>query len=98
MGEARAFSTTSMPMPAGSPRAITSSCLGFVESWEPIAVLRLLLLGCLLVGLASGLSNGWIELNLSRFLEDVGLSQPEEDEDFDFNRWLIEGKNAGQIE
>lgn len=61
-------------------------------------MLRLLLLGCLLVGLASGLSNGWIELNLSRFLEDVGLSQPEEDEDFDFNRWLIEGENAGQME
>jgi hypothetical protein len=61
-------------------------------------VLRLLLLGCLLVGLASGLSNGWIELNLSRFIEDVGLSQPEEDEDFDFNRWLIEGENAGQME
>jgi hypothetical protein len=69
-----------------------------VESWEPIAVLRLLLLGCLLVGLASGLSNGWIELNLSRFLEDVGLSPPEEGEDFDFNRWLIEGENAGQTE
>ena len=61
-------------------------------------MLRLLLLGCLLVGLASGLSNGWIELNLSRFLEDVGLSQPEEVEDFDFNRWRIEGKNAGQME
>ena len=61
-------------------------------------MLRLLLLGCLLVGLASGWSNGWIELNLSRFLEDVGLSQPEEDEDFDFNRWLIEGENASQME
>ena len=61
-------------------------------------MLRLLLLGCLLVGLVSGLSNGWIELNLSRFLEDVGLSQPEEDEEFDFNRWLIEGENAGQTE
>lgn len=61
-------------------------------------MLRLLLLGCLLVGLASGLSNGWIELNLSRFLEDVGLSPSEEGEDFDFNRWLIEGENAGQTE
>ena len=61
-------------------------------------MLRLLLLGCLLVGLASGLSNGWIELNLSLFLEDVGLSPPEEGEDFDFNRWLIEGENAGQTE
>ena len=61
-------------------------------------MLRLLLLGCLLVELASGLSNGWIELNLSCFLEDVGLSPSEEDEDVDFNRWLIEGENAGQME
>ena len=67
-----------------------------MESWGAIAVLRLLLLGCLLVGLASGLRNGWIELHLSRFLEDVGLPSPEEAEGFDFNRWLIEGDNAGQ--
>ena len=59
-------------------------------------MLRLLLLGSLLVGLASGLRNGWIELHLSRFLEDEGLSLPEEGEGFDFNRWLIEGENAGQ--
>jgi len=59
-------------------------------------VLRLLLLGCLLVGLASGLRNGWIELHLSRFLEDVGLPVPKEGESFDFNHWLIEGGNAGQ--
>jgi hypothetical protein len=87
-----------MPMPAGSPRAITSSCLGFVESWGPIAVLRLLLLGCLLVGLASGLRNGWVELHLSRFLEDVGFPMPEQGKGFDFNRWLIEGGNAGQTD
>ena len=55
-----------------------------------------MLLGCLLVGLAAGLSNGWIELHLSRFLEDVGISLPEEGEGFDFNRWLIEGENPGQ--
>ena len=59
-------------------------------------MLRLLLLGCLLVGLASGLRNGWIELNWSRFLEDVGLPVPEQGKGFDFNRWLIEGGNAGQ--
>ena len=69
-----------------------------MESWGPIAVLRLLLLGCLLVGLASGLRNGWIELHLSRFLEDVGLPVPEEGKGFDFNRWLIEGGNAGQTD
>ena len=56
------------------------------------------MLGCLLVGLAAGLSNGWIELHLSRFLEDVGLSLPEEGEGFDFNRWLIEGGTAGQTD
>ena len=61
-------------------------------------MLRLLLLGCLLVGLASGLRNGWIELQLSRFLEDVGLPVPKEGEGFDFNRWLIEGGNAGQTD
>ena len=61
-------------------------------------MLRLLLLGGLLVGLASGLRNGWIELHLSRFLEDVGLPVPEEGKGFDFNRWLIEGGNAGQTE
>ena len=61
-------------------------------------MLRLLLLGCLLVGLASGLRNGWIELNWSRFLEDVGLPVPEEGTVFDVNRWLIEGGNAGQTD
>ena len=59
-------------------------------------MLRLLLLGCLLVGLAAGLTNGWIELHLFLFLEDVGLPLPEEGEGFDFNRWLIEGENPGQ--
>jgi hypothetical protein len=61
-------------------------------------VLRLLLLGFLLVGLAAGLSNGWIELHLSRFLEDVGFPMPEQGMGFDFNRWLIEGENAGQTD
>ena len=61
-------------------------------------MLRLLLLGCLLVGLASGLRNGWIEVHLSRFLEDVGLPVPEEGQGFDFNRWLIEGGSAGQTD
>ena len=60
--------------------------------------MRLLLVGCLLVGLAAGLSNGWIELHLYRFLEDVGLPLPKEGEGFDFNRWLIEGEKAGQAD
>ena len=49
-------------------------------------MLRLLLLGCLLVGLAAGLSNGWIELHLPRFLEDAELSLPEAGEGFAFSR------------
>ncbi len=61
-------------------------------------MLRLLLLGCLLVGLASGLRNGWVELHLSRFLEDVGFPMREQGKGFDFNRWLIEGENAGQTD
>ena len=61
-------------------------------------MLRLLLLGCLLVGLALGLRNGWIELHHSRFLEDVGIPVPKDGEGFDFNRWLIEGGNAGQTD
>ena len=61
-------------------------------------MLRLLLLECLFLGLAAGLSNGWIELHLSRFLEDVGLSLPKDGEGFDFNRLLIEGENAGQTD
>ena len=61
-------------------------------------MLRLLLLGCLLVGLASGLRNGWIELHISGFLEDVGLPVLEEGKGFDFNRWLIEGESAGQTD
>ena len=61
-------------------------------------MLRLLLLGCLLVGLASGLRNGWVELHLSRFLEDVGFPMPEPGKGFDVNRWLIEGGNAGQTD
>ena len=50
-------------------------------------MLRLLLLGCLLMGLATGLRNGWLALHWVGSLEDVGWPVP--DEAFDFNRWLI---------
>ena len=59
-------------------------------------MLRLLLLGCLLVGLASGLRNGWIEIYFSRFLEDVGLPLPEEGKSVNFYRWLVDGDNPDQ--
>ena len=52
-------------------------------------MLRLLLLGLLLLGLATGLRYQWLELNWARFLEDVGLPVPDAGDGFDFNRWLI---------
>ena len=52
-------------------------------------MLRLLLLGLLLLGLATGLRYQWLELNLGRFLEDVGLPVPDSGDGFDLNRWLI---------
>ena len=52
-------------------------------------MLRLLLLGLLLLGLATGLRYQWLELNWARFLEDVGLPVPDSGDGFDFNRWLI---------
>ena len=61
-----------MPMPAGSPRAITNRWVASSE--EDMAVLRLFLLGLLLVGLATGLRYEWLQVNWNRFLEDVGLN------------------------
>ena len=88
--EPRAFSTTSMPMPAGSPRAITIVCLGLIRSGKPIAVLRFLLLGLLLVGLATGLRNQWLVIHWDRFADDLGLPlNPADDDSSTFNQWLI---------
>ena len=52
-------------------------------------MLRLLLLGLLLVGLASGFRHQWLQVNWNRFLEDVGLIDSESQQPFDFNKWLI---------
>ena len=88
--EPRAFSTTSIPMPAGSPRAITIVCLGLMRSGKPIVVLRVLLLGLLLVGLATGLRNQWLVIHWDRFADDVGLPlNPGGDDSSTFNQWLI---------
>ena len=80
-----------MPMPAGSPRAMTNRWLASTE--EGIVVLRLLLLGLLVVGLATGFRHQWLQVNWNRLLEDVGLGDPEQ-EPFDFNRWLIGDPDA----
>lgn len=52
-------------------------------------MLRLFLLGLLLLGLATGFRYQWLELNWSRFIDDVGLPVPEPGDGFDLNRWLI---------
>ena len=52
-------------------------------------MLRLLLLGLLLVGLATGVSRQWLRLDLDRLKQDFGLDSSEGQESFDFNQWLI---------
>ena len=52
-------------------------------------MLRLLLLGLLLVGLATGVRQQWVQINWDRLLNDLGVGVSGEDEPFDFNQWLI---------
>ena len=52
-------------------------------------MLRIFVLGLVLVGLALGLRNQWIEVNLGNLLNDAGLSDQDQSEPFDFQRWLI---------
>lgn len=54
-----------------------------------MAVLRLFLLGLLLLGLATGFRNQWLQVNWDAFLEDIGLMRSNSGEPFDFNKWLI---------
>ena len=70
------MSVTSAPMPAGSPRAMARrGGLELDGDWllveEPM--LRWLLLGGLVLGLATGINKGWIELRWGRLLGDLGL-------------------------
>ena len=76
-----------MPIPAGSPRLITSRWLASNE--EVMVVLRLLLLGLLLVGLATGVRQQWLQIHWDRLLNDLGAGGVGDDEPFDFNQWLI---------
>ena len=76
-----------MPIPAGSPRAITS--LWVASSEVGIDVLRLLLMGLLLVGLATGVSRQWLRIDLDRLQQDLGLPTTDQEGSSGFNQWLI---------
>ena len=52
-------------------------------------MLRIFVLGLVLVGLALGLRNQWIEVNWANLLNDAGLPGQDQSEPFDFQRWLI---------
>lgn len=53
-------------------------------------MLRFLLLGLLLVGLATGLRNQWLVIHWDRFADDLGLPlNPADDDSSTFNQWLI---------
>ena len=86
-GNKLALSTTSMPIPAGSPRLITNRWLASND--EVMVVLRLLLLGLLLLGLATGVRQQWLQIHWDRLLNDLGAGGFGDDEPFDFNQWLI---------
>ena len=52
-------------------------------------MLRIVLLGLVLVGLATGLRNQWFQVHWDTLLENVGLSGLKNSQTIDFNRWLI---------
>ena len=52
-------------------------------------MLRLLLLGLMLVGLATGLHQQWLVVDWLKLTDDLGLPAPEEAEPFDFNHLII---------
>ena len=52
-------------------------------------MLRLLLLGLLLVGLATGVSRQWLRIDLNRLRDDFGLTTTDEQESLGINQWLI---------
>jgi hypothetical protein len=53
------------------------------------SVLRLLLLGLMLVGLATGLHRKWLVVDWVKLTDDLGLAAPDDAEPFDFNRLII---------
>ena len=52
-------------------------------------MLRLLLLGLLLVGIATGLRQQWLVLDWTRMLNDLGMPFAVDDEPIDFNRLIM---------
>ena len=52
-------------------------------------MLRLLLMGLLLVGLATGVSRQWLRIDLDRLQQDLGLPATDEEGSSGFNQWLI---------
>jgi len=52
-------------------------------------LLRLLLLGLLLVGIATGLRQQWLVLDWTRMLNDFGMPFVEDGEPIDFNRLIM---------
>ena len=53
------------------------------------SVLRLLLLGLMLVGLATGLHQQWLVVDWLKITDDLGLPAPEDLEPIDFTRLII---------
>ena len=52
-------------------------------------MLRLLLLGLLLVGIATGLRQQWLVIDWARMLNDLGMPFAVDDEPIDFNRLIM---------
>ena len=52
-------------------------------------MLRLLLLGLMLVGLATGLHQQWLVVDWLKLTDDLGLPAPVDLEPCDFNRLII---------
>ncbi|MDA0258357.1 MAG: hypothetical protein O2972_06680 [Cyanobacteria bacterium] len=52
-------------------------------------MLRLLLLGLLLVGIATGLRQQWLVLDWTHMLNDLGMPFAEDGEPIDFNRLIM---------
>ena len=52
-------------------------------------MLRLLLLGLMLVGLATGLHREWLVVDWVQLTDDLRLAAPDDAEPFDFNRLII---------
>ena len=52
-------------------------------------MLRLLLLGLMLVGLATGLQRQWLIVDWVKLTDDLGLPALDEAEPLDFNRIII---------